>query len=306
MVTYRQVNVYLATSLCSLVLNMVPVTAASLSISVRCNWLCTIRPYSPHETTDKAYLLVITDVAGTTSAANLPEHGAWNSSQHAPAISVDKAVQLWKGVLQDGEYLTTTVILLYGDGDDDATRSLLVHGIEGCDKETLPASFGSDAAFGKAAACLHQSHNTFVRGIKNVSTRAESHAHFGGECTMMFWNNKGTLVKRLYPVGAIVGKPNSDGDQLYAMLRNTERNVPVFRQGGWWIRQLEPVSEDGEDIRVRCLQSEASRSNGGGHVTDYLMQFRVSVADQKKAIPWVLEDGHFGIDALQAYWNYAD
>src|SRR6476646_7287015 len=102
-------------------------SAAAVPVEVDCSSLVAIQTYNVGENaTDQAYLLVSGTADGKTTTARFPQTGAWTAAPKQQPVDAKKPAALWKGQLDDGHFAVVTVILMQGEGKDEAkTKDLL-------------------------------------------------------------------------------------------------------------------------------------------------------------------------------------
>lgn len=284
--------------------------AAAVPITVDCTNLIDIQSFNLGEdATDQAYLLVTGDAAGKSIDERLPKTGTWTVAPKKMPIDLKHPVELWKGDLDNGEYAALTVTLLQGKGDDELNKKYLdalgaaEQKVHGWGAKTLASA---DALKSLAEAKL-KADQSVVTKIKDFYSRAKKTDHFGGQFTLILWNNDGKIVKRLDPVGLTFGEHNGTDPKIYSKLKNTRNNVLMKNeQNEWEEQQVEPVSDDGNEIRVKELETEYVKTGGQNlrHVTDYLVE--IEVFANGKPLSWSTEGEVTGVDAIHTYWMYAD
>src|SRR5579859_1636819 len=120
-------------------------SAAAVPVEVDCTSLVAIQTYNVGESaTDQTYLLVSGTADGKSTTARFPQTGTWPTAPKQQPVDSKKPVALWKGQLDDGHYAVVTVILMQGEGNDEAkTKDLLSKldaaekGVSGLGKPTL-------------------------------------------------------------------------------------------------------------------------------------------------------------------------
>lgn len=284
--------------------------AAAVPVTVNCTNLIDIQSYNLGEdASDQAYLLVTGDAAGKQIDERVPKTGAWTVAPKKIPVDAKHPAELWKGDLDEGQYAVLTVTLLQGTGDEALNKKYLdalaaaEQKVPGWDAKTL-ASAGDLKKFAAAKLKADQS---VVTKIKNFYSRAKKTDHFGGQFTLILWNNGGKIVKRLDPVGLTFGEHYGTDIKIYSKLKNTRSNVLLKDDQNEWSEQtMEPISDDGNEVRVKELETEYVKQNGQNlrHVTDYLVG--VTVTANEKPLSWSTEDEVTGVDDIHRYWNYAD
>lgn len=284
--------------------------AAAVPVTVDCTNLIDIQSYNfGEDASDQAYLLVSGDAAGKPINDRFPKTDAWTTAPKKAPVDAKNPVELWKGDLDEGQYAVITVTLLQGKGDDALNKKYLdaLGGAEqkvpGWDAKTL----ASADDLKKLAEAKLKADQSVVAKIKDFYSRDKKTDHFGGQFTLILWNNAGKIVKRLDPVGLTAGEHNGIDPKIYSKLKNTRNNVLMKNeQNEWEEQQVEPVSDDGSAIRVKELENEYVNNNGQKlkHTTDYLVE--VKVMANGKPLNWSTEGEVTGIDAIHTYWQFAD
>src|SRR5690242_12124482 len=102
-------------------------SAAAVPVEVDCSSLVAIQTYNLGENAaDQAYLMVNGTADGKSTTSRFPQTGTWPAAPKQQPVDSKKPVALWKGQLDDGHYAVVTVILMQGEGKDDAkTKDLL-------------------------------------------------------------------------------------------------------------------------------------------------------------------------------------
>ena len=284
--------------------------AAAIPVAVECTNLIDIQSYNLGEdASDQAYLLVTGSAGSQSINERFPKTGAWTVAQKKSPVDPKNPVDLWKGDLDDGQYATLTVTMLQGKGDDALNKKYLdalaaaEKTVAGLDAKTL----ASAADLKKLAEAKLKADQSVVTRIKDYYSRAAKTDHFGGQFTLIVWNNNGKIVKRLDPVGLTSGEHNGIDPKVYSKLKNTRNNVMVKNeQNEWQELQLEPVSDDGNAIRVKELENEyvGSGKEKIRHTTDYLVE--VEVIAGGKPLSWTAEGEVPGVDNIHFYWQFGD
>ena len=287
--------------------------AAGVPVTVDCTSIRAIQTYAVGQNaTDEAYLIVTGVAAGKPIDERLPKTGALPAAPKQPAVSEDKPLQLWKGDLDDKQFLVLTVTLMQGKGADEARNKQFLQKLMAADQQVPGWSQPTLASAGdlkKLAQATLKADQGIVKDIKKIYSREQNTDHFGGQFTLIVWNNAGKLVKRLDPVGLTFGEHYGNDIKIYSKLKLTRNNVLVKNpKGQWEEQQVEPVNDDQTVIRVKELETEYIKQPTGNpvrHVTDYLVEIQVLGGDSKP-LKWNLEDDQTGVDAIHEYWNYAD
>jgi hypothetical protein len=289
------------------------VSAAAVPVEVDCSSITAIQTYNVGEAaTDQAYLLVSGTADGKAIGERFPKTGTWPAGVKQPPVENKKPVELWKGSLEDGHYALLTVVLMQGEGKDEAKAKELMSkldaaekGIGGLSKPTL----GSADDLKKLATDKVKADQSVITKIKDIFSRDKNTDHYGELFTLIVWNNGGKVMKRLDPVGLTFGEHNGLDVKIYSKLKNSRNNVINKNDKGQWeMVQFEPTNDDSTEVRVKGLETEYIPQPGGAnpirHVTDYLVGITVKAGD--KAVTWTTEDQQNNEDAIHVYWNYAD
>jgi len=287
--------------------------AASVPVTVNCTSIRAIQTYAVGQNAADAAYVMVTGVAdGKPIAQRLPQTGTWPAGAKQPAVTDDKPVQLWKGDLDDGQFVVLTVTLMQGKGEDQARNQQFLQKLNEADQQ-LPQwkqpKLGSADDLKKLAETTLKADQGVVKDIKKIYSRETNTDHYGGQFTLIIWNNGGKLVKRLDPVGLTFGEHYGNDIKIYSKLKLTRNNVLVKNNKGQWEeQQIEPTNDDQTVIRVKELETEYIPQAAGNpvrHVTDYLVELQVLGGDNKP-LKWNLEDDQTGVDAIHEYWNFAD
>ena len=288
-------------------------SAAAVPVEVDCTSLIAVQSYNLGENaTDQAYLVVSGTADGKTTTARFPQTGALTAAPKQQPVDSKKPAGLWKGQLEDGHYAVVTVILMQGEGKDEAkTKELLSKleaaekGVSGLSKPTL----SSNDELKKLATDKVKADQSVISKIKDLFSREKKTDHYGALASVIVWNNNGKVMKRLDPVGLTFGEHNGLDVKVYSKLKNTRNNVISKNEKGQWeMVQFEPTNDDSTEVRVKGLETEFIPQPGGAnplrHTTDYLIG--ISVKAGGKALTWTAEDQQNNEDAIHVYWNYAD
>ena len=284
--------------------------AAAVPVTVNCTNLIDIQSYNLGEdATDQAYLLVTGDAAGKQIDERVPKTGAWTVAPKKMPIDGKHPVELWKGDLDEGQYAVLTITLLQGSGDEALNKKYLdalaaaEQKVPGWDAKTL----ASADDLKKLAEAKLKADQSVVTKIKDFYSRAKKTDHFGGQFTLMLWNNGGKIIKRLDPIGLTFGEHYGTDIKIYSKLKNTRNNVLLKNeQNEWEEQQVEPISDDNSEVRVKELETEYIKQGGQNlrHVTDYLVG--ITVLGNGKPLSWSTEGEVTGVDAIHTYWQFAD
>ena len=285
--------------------------AAGVPVTVNATSILDIQSYTMgEEATDQVYLYVTGVQDGKAISQRLPKDKTWSAGPKKPAVDPKSAVELWKGELDNGQFVLLTVSLFQGKGDEALNKKYLDalsaadQKVSGWNGKTVTA-----ADVKKLAEETLKADREVVTKIKDTFSREKNTDHFGGQFTLIIWNDGGKLKKRLDPVGLTFGEHYGNDIKIYTKLKNTRNNVLVKNeQGEWEEQQLEPISDDMSAIRVKELETEYVKQPGGNplrHTTDYIVELKVLGPDGKP-LNWATEDEQTGIDNIHTYWNYAD
>ena len=293
---------------------MTAIRAAGVPVTIQTTSIHGIQTYEMGQNaTDQVYLLLNGTTAGKPIDARLPQGNATlPAGEKQPAVDSDKPLTLWKGDLDNNQYVLLTVTLMQGKGQDQAKTKDYVGKIQAADKgvaELSKPTLSSADDLKKLAEDTVKAHQAVIKDIKKTFSRDQKTDHYGAQFTIIVWNNNGKLVKRLDPVGLTFGQHYGNDEKIYTKLKNTRNNVMVKdAQGQWGQQQMEPLNDDQTAIRVKGLETEWVKQSAGNpirHVTDYLIEIQVLGPDNKP-LTWNTEDEQTGIDAIHTYWNYAD
>ena len=286
-------------------------SAAGVPVTIDCSSIHAIQTYNVGESaTDDAYLLVTGYADGKAVNLRFPDTGTWKAAPKASPVADKKPLQLWKGDLEDGHFAVLTVTLMQGKGSpqDKELLAKLDAAEKSVDALSKP-SIGSADDLKKLAAEKLKADKSVISKIKDMYSRDKNTDHYGGQFTLIVWNNRGKLTKRLDPVGLTFGEDNGLDIKIYSKLKNTRNNVISKNEKGQWEElQYEPTNDDANEIRVKELETEyipQAKDNPVRHVTDYLVGIQVLGGDGK-ALVWTVEDEQNKLDAIHVFWNYAD
>jgi hypothetical protein len=288
--------------------------AAGVPVAIQTTSIRAIQTYEIGQSaTDPVYLLLTGTAAGKPIDARIPEGGqTLPAGAKQPAVNSDKPLTLWKGDLDNNQYVLLTVTLMQGKGQDQAKTKDFLAKIQAADKgvsELSKPTLSSADDLKKLAEDMVKAHQAVIKDIKKTFSREQKTDHYGAQFAIIVWNNNGKLMKRLDPVGLTFGQHYGNDEKIYTKLKNTRNNVLVKdAQGQWGEQQMEPLNDDQTAIRVKGLETEWVKQSAGNpirHVTDYLIEIQVLGPDNKP-LTWNTEDEQTGIDAIHTYWNYAD
>lgn len=288
--------------------------AAGVPVTIQTTSIRAIQTYTMGQgATDQVYLLLTGTAAGKAIDARVPDGTqTLSAGPKQPAVDSAKPLTLWKGDLDNNQYVFLTVTLMQGKGQDQAKTKDLTSKLEAADKGVSSLgkpTLSSADDLKKLAEDVVKAHQTVIKDIKKTFSREQNTDHYGAQFMLIVWNNNGKLVKRLDPVGLTFGQHYGNDEKIYTKLKNTRNNVLVKdAQGQWGEQQMEPLNDDQTAIRVKGLETEWVKQSTGNpirHVTDYLIEIQVLGPDNKP-LTWNTEDEQTGIDAIHTYWNYAD
>lgn len=258
---------------------------------------------------DQVYALVTGVAAGQEINERIPKEGTMAAAPKTQPIKTPQT--LWKGDLDDGQFVLLTVTLMQGDGSDaDKVKDFLAK-LTAADQQT-PGWNGKTLAAAdvpKFATSLIKNQQPVIVKIKDIFSRSPHTDHYGGQFNLLVWNNGGKLAKRLDPIGLTFGEHFGTDVKIYTKLKATRSNVLMQDENGQWSEeQLLPLDDDETTIRVKMLETEVppgGDKNGVKHVTDYLAEIQVKDASGKPA-HWTLEGENTGYDVVHTYYDYAD
>lgn len=289
---------------------------AGTPVEVKLTGLRCIQNYAMDVKADDHVYVVANGVAkGKPVTARVPAEGTLVAANKKQPITDKEATALWKGELEDGEAAVITVTLIQAadsetPGDPAATKKFFADvaaaegGVAGLKKDKLTAN-----DFKALSADLLKAHQELVTKVKDTLSREKNTEHFGGQFTLVIWNNGGKITKRLDPVGLTFGEHYGTDVKVYTKLKFTRNNVLVKDDGGsFFPQQLQPLSEDKGTIRVKMLETEFQKGKNDRLVrntTDYLAELQVNGADSKP-VTWKLGGEVPGETPLHTYWNFAE
>lgn len=289
-------------------LGAVAPAALAVPASVELNGLRAIQTYHLEDKgDDQVYLLVSGVASGQPISQKLPKD-AWTAGPKKMPVNKDEPLTLWKGDLAEGEFAAVTVTLMHGAGKDDAkTKEFLdkkaaaEKKIEALGKKTLTAD-----EIKKLPGALLAAHQELITKVKEIYAREKNTDHYGGQFTVVIWNDGGKIKKRLDPVGLTFGEHAGTGVKAYTKLKWTLTNVMEKADDGEWaLVQMVPISDDEKTLRIKMLETEIVKTPERPirNVTDYLLEVQVTGAG--KAQTWELEGENAGKSDLHTYWDYA-
>lgn len=287
-------------------------TAAPVPAKVEMTSLRCIQNYGlSSKDGDQVYLTVTGVAKGAELNSRLPETGTLAANKKKPPVTAKAPVTLWEGELADGEFALVTVGVYQGTGDDAAkafaaSLAEAEKGVAERAKKTLTADEGKKLMADTVAA-----ERGVVENVKETLSREKNTDHFGGLFNILVWNNNGTLVKRLDPVGLTFGEHFGIDEKIYTKIKYTRNNVLVAEGEGedaeYYPQQFPPISEDKQTIRAKMLETEYFTKDNGRrskNVTDYLADIRILSGD--KPLEWKLGGEHIGPSQLHMWWEWAD
>lgn len=289
--------------------------AAPVAASLDLNALRCIQNFELDEKTpDHVYLVVTGVAAGQEVNKRVPDQGTWQAAPKqypvAPGKNGKPAVNLWQGKLDDGQFALLTVTLFQGEGKNAAPlqqyEQKLTAARKGLAEASKPTITEADAK--KLEESALKAHRAIVKDIKDTFSREKKTDHFGGQFTILIWNNNGKLTKHLDPVGLTFGEHYGNEVKIYTKLKYTRANVFTQDDSGEWAQeQLAPITDDEESLRVKMLETEyvGPKDSPQRNVTDYLLD--VQVKADGKPVKWELGGDHpHEQGTLHEYWDFAE
>jgi hypothetical protein len=282
--------------------------AAPIPVKIDLTALRAIQQYTMKEGAEDDVYVVVTGVAKGQDVNNrLPESGTLKASPKKPPITAKQPATLWQGELADGEFAFLQVLLMHGDGKDQAKlkafQEQLAPSVKGAKGKKTITSDEFDNLLSTAVKGQQQ----VVTKVKETFAREKKTDHYGGLFNVMVWNSGGKISKRVDPVGLTFGEHYGIDPKIYTKLKYTRPNVLVQDEGGDWNElKLAPVSDEEDAVRVKMLETEYVK--GGDvvvrKVTDYLAD--VMVTADGKPLTWELGGEQTGPGELHTYWEYAE
>lgn len=274
----------------------------------------TIQPYALDEKSgDEVYALVTGMASGKEISARFPEEKALPAAAKKPAVNDKAPLTLWKGELADGEFAILNVSLFQGAGADADKEKAYIAKLTDADKQAAGWTKATldQAGYDAIAKDVLKANRSVITKIKTMFSRDAKTDHYGGEFTVIVWNNGGKLTKRLDPVGLTFGEHFGTDVKIYTKLKNTRNNVLIQDEKGQWSQQsLTAVSDDDTTIRVKMLETETIKgaTEPTKHVTDYLAELQLLdlTGGKKTPVKWDLDGEQTGYDAIHTYWDFAD
>ena len=258
---------------------------------------------------DQAYLTVTGVAKGAELNKRHPESGTMAANTKKPPVTEKAPLTLWEGELGDGEFALVTVTLFQGKGDDAATAfsAKLAEATKGVAERSKKTLASPDELAALAAATQKAQHGV-VTGVKETLSREKNTDHFGGLFNVVVWNNNGTLVKRLDPLGLTFGEHAGIDAKVYTKIKWTRVNVLVPDEGGeFFPQQLPPISDDKKTVRVKMLENDYYQNEKGRklkNTTDYLFDLQLQAGGQP--VEWKLGKENVGQSKVHIYWDWAE
>lgn len=288
-------------------------SAAPVPVKVELSSLHCMKTYSPDPRADDEAYFVVSGVArGADIAKRVPESGAMPANKKKPMVTEKEPLTLWEGELADGEFALVTFTLYHGAGDDAgkafaAKLDEAAKGVAERSKKTLTA----DEAKALSANLL-AAQRPVVTAVKDTLSREKKTDHYGGLFNVLVWNNNGTVVKHLDPVGLTFGEHYGIEEKVYTKLKWTLTDVYFPDESGeYYPRQMPPVSEDKLTVYVKMFEKDIVPMPNGRRLpnpTDYLAGVRVHAAG--KPLEWKLgqEVLNPGLEQslIHMFWEWAE
>jgi hypothetical protein len=262
---------------------------------------------------DDVYLVVSGVAKGEEINKRLPETGTMKVAPKKPAFTPEQPGVLWEGQLDDGEFAYVTVVLMQGEGKDEAKLKEFTGKLDAAAKKVEARSKkkieGSSEDADKLVEQTLAGQREVVTHVKDTFAREKKTDHFGGLFNVLVWNNGGKITKRLDPVGLTFGEHHGIDAKIYTKLKYTRPNVLEKDEAGDWNEvQFAPVDdEDAVVVRVKMLETEYVKGDNDAmtrKVTDYLTDVRVQA--DGKPLEWELGGEQTGPGTLHTYWEYAE
>ncbi len=288
------------------------VHAAAIPAEIDLAALRTIQSYALDDKSgDEVYFLVSGVAGGKEIDARFPQEKTLSAAAKKPAVTEKQPIVLWKGELNDGEFALLTVNLFQGAGADAAREKEFAQKLAEAGKKAAGDKKKLDAAGAEGLVKdTLKANRAIVTKVKETFSRGKTD-HFGGQFTILLWNNGGKLAKRLDPVGLTFGEHFGTDVKIYSKLKNTRNNVLIQDEKGQWSQQsLTAVSDDDTTLRIKMLETETIKGTGDPvkHVTDYLAEVQAVDLTGGKHTPlkWELAGEQTGYDAIHTYWDWAE
>ena len=285
--------------------------AVAVPVSLDLTSLRAVQTYALEDKADDQAYLLVTGVAKgkELDPTRVPKEGVWTVGPKKPAGDAKKPTALWSGDLADGEFAQVTVTLFQGKGDEAAAKALAGKLAEAGKSVAgrSAAKLTADEAKKLSAETLKAYRGVIAKVKDVVGGREKNTDHFGGQFTLLLWNNNGKLTKRLDPIGLTFGEHAGIDAKVYSKLKYTRQNVLVSDEGGEFTeQQLLPLNDDENAVRVKMLETEFVKQNGKQvkNVTDYVAE--VQVKADGKPTKWKLGGENLGISDLHTWWDWAE
>ena len=290
-------------------------SAAPVPVKLELTGLYCMKTYAADPKADDEAYFTVTGVAkGEEVAKRVPETGAAPAGKTKPVVTEKQPAAMWEGELGDGEFALLTFTLYHGKGDDagkafQAKLAEAAKGVAGRSGKTLASA--DDAT--KLAADTLAAQRPVVIAVRETLSREKKTDHFGGLFNVLVWNNGGTVVKRLDPVGLTFGEHYGDkNEKTYTKIKHTMPDVNFPDETGqFYPKQMPPVSEDKQTVYVKMFEKDFIPLEKGRRLpnpTDYLAAVRVHAAGQP--VPWKLgkEVQKQGLEQslIHLYWEWAE
>lgn len=286
--------------------------AEEKTLSIGMSALRTIQTYAQGEDkTDDVYLLINGVAGGKEFGARYPAEGkTFKAHPKKMPVTVKSPLSLWKGKLADGQFALITVTLIHGKGNKakeaEFSKALVtaLSAVKGRSAKTLDEK-SYIALHDQSAAAATK----FITGVKKILSRKLKTDHYGGQFSVLIWNNGGKISKRLTPVGLTNGEHFGIEKKIYSKLKYTRNNVLVEENGEWFEMQISPLPLDGtkNPVSVKLLETELIPVKGADepvrNVADYLLD--INVYDGDKPLDWMLDGEHPGPTILHDFWDFA-
>jgi len=283
----------------------------AVPVSVDLTRLLAIQTYALEDKAADDAFLVVTGVekGKEMQFGKLPINGTWKIDPQKPAIEPEKPLTLWKGDLGDGEFAMLTVTLFQGKGDDATVKAFVEKkaqaekAVAGRNAEKLTAE-----QFKALAAETLKAHRSVIKDIKQiVGGREKNTDHYGGQFTLLLWNNGGKITKRLDPVGLTFGEHKGIDVKTYTKIKRTRRNVMMKDDAGeWYEEELLMLNDEEDAVRVKMLDTEYLKADDkeAKNVTDYLAELKVNA--DGKSTRWRLGGENPGESDIHVWWDWAE
>lgn len=298
--------------------------ADAVPVSVDITELRTMASYALEPGAPDDVYAVVTGVAkGEPVNMRLPKEGTWQVAPKKPGIVAPDKVNLWKGELADGEFVTLTVSLFQGKGEDEAPLKAYLAAKAEAEKavaERSKKTLGSAEEFKKLVEGSQAAHQgLFKDDPKKFFSREKKTDHFNGQFNVTVWNDGGELQKRVDPLGLVYGEHFGEKEKLYSKIKFTKNNVLVPNETGdeFFLQVYAPVSDDGTGLRVKMLETEYVKTSpedpvGQRNVTDYIVEVKVtdlSGGGEGEALEWEEKGEHTNPKDprdIHKYWDWAE